>query len=92
MKTKFGMKCVKCNVTELTKALNEADYSIFKFGAVMKNQYIKEDVKYILDCFKQSNGREFTIELEVGLIVMGNCSMCEEKAVLITDAMIVDVS
>lgn len=92
MKTKFGMKCVKCNVTELTKALNEADYSIFKFGAVMKNEYIKEDVKYILDCFKQSNGKEFSIVLEVGLTVMGNCSMCEERCVLITDAAILNFS
>lgn len=85
----FGFRCVRCNVEQLTKALNDADYSMFCFGNVMKNQFIKEDVQFILRCNRQSKGQPYDAKLENGLIVIGNNESAETGCVVITDANIV---
>ena len=86
MMKQFGLRCVRCNVEQLTKALNDADYSMFRFGNVMKNQFIKEDVQFILKCNRQSKGQSYNVKLENGLTVMGNNEFAETGCVLITDA------
>ena len=91
MANKFGLTCVKCNTEQLTRALEQADYSMFKFGnvTVMKNQYIKEDVHFILKCKRDADGRPFEVQLENGLVVMGNNENVERGCVIITDAFII---
>lgn len=88
----YGLKCVKCNTDGLRQALEQANYSMFKFGNVLKAQYIKEDIQFILKCSRQANGQAFNIQLENGLIVMGNRDDIERGCVVLTDATIIELN